>query len=336
MFERTTRRAVVAATTLAFVAGCAGNSQSLAPSQSLGNASAGARVIRGGAVERPLMVPGVPHPWALPHAWPDKKRRHKEIMFVGDPQNNQILMYNPRQANPSPEGSITDGIDYVFGLAVDKNSTLYAANLLGGAAGSITVYPKGKTSPSMTITTGVNAPYGIGVDSKGEIFATNLNDDTIVGYKKGATSPFETINFSAFGQALGLGIDGKDNIWIGSDNTNAVYEIAAGTSNPVNAHLSGLAGTIGVAFGRNDEMYVSNFAGPNVQVYAYGTTTPERTITAGMTAPSLAGLTQTDAFFQSNQDGNVVGFKKGQSTVFSTITGIPDPRGIASIPLVNK
>ena len=50
----------------------------------------------------------------------------------------------------------------------------------------------------------------------------------------------------------------------------------------------------------------------------------------GMTAPSLAGLTQKDAFFQSNQNGNVVGFKKGKSTVFSTITGIPDPRGIAA------
>ena len=49
---------------------------------------------------------------------------------------------------------------------------------------------------------------------------------------------------------------------------------------------------------------------------------------------TLGGLTHSDYFFQSNQDGNVSGYKKGQSTPFSTITGIPDPRGIASTPVV--
>lgn len=105
---------------------------------------------------------------------------------------------------------------------------------------------------------------------------------------------------------------------------------------PTNAHLTGLNGMINVAFGQNDEMYVSNVAGPNVQVYSYGTTTPSRTITIGMTAPTLSGLTQSDYYFQSNQNANVVGFKKGQSTSFSTIAGIPGPRGIASTPLVKK
>jgi hypothetical protein len=188
----------------------------------------------------------------------------------------------------------------------------------------------------LTITNGCAAPYGIGVDSKGDIFAAMLNNDTIVGYKAGATTPFETISFGSFGQALGVGIDAKDNIWIGSDTTSAVYEIPAGSTTPKNAGLTGLNGTISVAFGQNDEMYVSNFGSNNVQVYAYGTTTPSRTITSGLTAPTLNGLTQSDYYFQSNQNGNVIGYKKGQSTPFSTITGIPDPRGIASTPLVVK
>jgi hypothetical protein len=342
MFETPTRRALVVAAALAFAAGCSGNSTSLAPNQSTSvvplaqQLPPGMRLMRGAAVERPLVVPVLPHPWNLPHVWPD--RRHKQIMFVADPQDNQILMYNPRKTNPSPEGSITTGIDYSFGLAIGKNGTLYVANLLGGSSntGSITIYPKGKTSPSQTITDGASNPYGIGIDSKGDLFVANLGNDTIVGYKPGTTSPFETINFSSDGQALGLGIDANDNIWIGSDTNNSVWEIPAGSTTPMNAHLTGLSGTINVAFGQNDEMYVSNFAGPNVQVYTYGTTTPSRTITSGMTGPTLSGLTQSDYFFQSNQDGNVVGFKKGQSTPFSTITGIPDPRGIASRPLVKK
>ena len=335
MFESSSRRAIVAAASLAFVVGCSGNVGSLAPSQasSSNKVLVGMHYIQGAAVERRLLVPSVPHPWALPHVWPNKKQ---QVLFVADPQNNQILMYNPKTPNPTPEGSITSGLDYTFGVAVDKKGTLYAANLLGGSAGSVSVYPKGSSTPSLTITDGCNAPYGIGVDSKGNIFITNLDDDTIVGYKAGATSPFESISFSAHGQALGLGVDGKDNVWIGSDTTNQVWEIPAGSTTPQNAGLSGLAGTIGVAFGKKDEMYVSNFGSDNVQVYAYGTTVPSRTITSGLTAPTLAGLTKSDYFFQSNQGGNVSGYKKGQSTPFSTITGIPDPRGIASTPEVKK
>lgn len=336
MIEGSSRRAIVAAAVFVFVAGCSGNTGSLAPSQSSpsNNTSGATRFIQGAAVEHLLLVPGVPHPWALPHVWPARKH-HKQVLFVADPQNNQVLMYNPKELNPKSEGSITTGIDYPFGVAVDKKSTLYVANLLGnGSTGSITIYPKGKTSPSLTITNGCAAPYGIGVDSKGDVFAAMLNNNTIVGYKAGSSTPFETINFSSFGQALGVGIDSNDNIWIGSDTTSAVYEIPAGSTTPKNAGLSGPNGTIGVAFGQNDEMYVSNFAGPNVQVYAYGTTSPSRTITSGLTAPTLSGLTQSDYFFQSNQDGNVSGYKKGQSTPFSTITGIKDPRGIASTPIV--
>jgi streptogramin lyase len=335
MFESSSRRAIIAAAALAFVAGCSGSTGSLGPGQTSSSNSVlvGMRYIQGAAVERPLLVPSVPRPWALPHAWPMKK---KQILFVADPQNNQILMYNPKVPNPSPEGSITNGLDYTFGIAVNKKGTLYAANLLGGSTGSIAIYPKGSSSPSLTITNGCNAPYGIGVDSKGEIFIANLNNNTIVGYKDGATSPFETIDFSPYGQALGIGIDSKDNIWIGSDTTSRVYEIPAGSSTPQNAGLSGLNGTIGVAFGKKNEMYVSNFGSDNVQVYDYGTTSPKRTITNGLTAPTFGGLTKSDYYFQSNQGGNVVGYKKGQSTVFSTITGIPDPRGIASIPLVKK
>jgi hypothetical protein len=41
-------------------------------------------------------------------------------------------------------------------------------------------------------------------------------------------------------------------------------------------------------------------------------------------------------FFQSNQDTNVVGYKKGQTTPFSTLMGATSPAGIASSPLVKR
>lgn len=337
------RRVLVAAVLCAFVAGCS-SSSSLAPGQSSSVLPStrhaipgGYRLIPGPAVEGYLMVPLHPHPWNLPHRWPAKKQ---QVLFVADPQDNQILMYDPKTPNPSPEGSITDGIDYPFGVAVDKNGTLYVANLLGGSPniGSITVYPAGSTSPSLTITDGMDNPYGIGVDSMGNVFAANLGNDEMVGYSAGATSPFETVTFPRYSQVLGLGVDKKGNVWLASDSDNSVYEVPAGSTSPQNAGLSALSGPTNVAFGKKDEMFVSNFGGSDVTVYAYGTTAPAYTITTGIEhyGPTLNGVTHSDYFFQSNQFDNVVGYKKGATSPFSTITGIPDPRGIASTPLVKK
>jgi hypothetical protein len=72
--------------------------------------------------------------------------------------------------------------------------------------------------------------------------------------------------------------------------------------------------------------------------YKSGTTTPFRTITSGIehNGPTLGGFTVSGMYFQSNQNDNGVGYKKGQTAPFSAITGIPDPRGIASIPPVRK
>ncbi|HET6277040.1 MAG TPA: hypothetical protein VFE16_14015 [Candidatus Cybelea sp.] len=342
MFVTPMRRAVAVAASLAFIAGCSSGTPSLTPAQSTSvmpsqERNSGTYYIRGGLVERPLIVPVVPQPWNLPHAWPDKHhKKKKEILFVADPQNNQILMYDPLKANPTAEGSITNGIDYAFGLAIGQKGTLYVANLLSktGSTGSITVYPKGKTSPSLTITTGCAAPYGIAIDSKGDVFSTNLNNDTITAYKSGAKSPYETINFSSYGQALGIGIDANDNAWVASDTNNEVFEIAKGSTTPVNAELSGLVGPINVAFGLKDVMYVSNFSGANVTVYTYGTKSPSMTITNGAPDPTLSGFTKKGYYFQSNQNSYVSGYKTGSSTPFSQITGIPDPRGIASSPRI--
>jgi hypothetical protein len=343
MFETLRFRALLAAAVVV-AAGCSSSSGSLSPSQSSsllpssGHVPPGTRLAHGFALVGPLVAPLVPHPWNLPHVWPDKKQR--QIVFVADPQNNQVLMYDPNTPNPSPKGSITTGIDYAVGLAVDKKGTLYVANLLGGSPniGSITIYKAGSSSPSLTITDGLDNPYAVAVDSHGELFATNLDSNSVVGYKAGATSPFETISFSLYGQAGGLATDQKNNIWVANPFGNQVDEILAGSSTPQNAGLSGLNGPTDVSIGERGEMYVSDFAGSAVSVYKSGMTSPWAFIISGIEklGPTYGGFTASDYYFQTNQNLNVVGYKKGKMSPFSTITGIADPRGIASTPLVIK
>jgi hypothetical protein len=83
-------------------------------------------------------------------------------------------------------------------------------------------------------------------------------------------------------------------------------------------------------------VFVSSLATNAVQVYKYGSTAPLETITSGISGPTQNGITNNDTFFQSNQGANIVGYKKGQTTPFSTLTGTSSPAQIASWPLVKK
>jgi hypothetical protein len=340
MHKSVLRHVLIGAAALAFVAGCSGNSGSLAPGQNnsvtpSSHTQSGMRVLPGPAVMGPTIVPLVALRNGAVRGWPANKRRKKrhEMLFVANESDNTIEMYDPRKANPSPEGSITDGIDVPIEVAVDKKDTLYVANL---GNGTITEYPKGSSSPSVTLSSGLDEPYGLAVDSKGDVFASNLGNNTIVGYEPGGTTPYETIGFTSEGQAVGMGIDGKDNLWVACDTSSAVFEIPAGSSTPVDAGLSGLEGPINVSFGKGDQMFVSNFGGENVAVYTYGTTSPAYTITTGIDGPTFNGVTYSATFFQTNQDLNVVGYKNGATSPFSTLVGTSGPAGIASWPLVPK
>jgi len=126
-------------------------------------------------------------------------------------------------------------------------------------------------------------------------------------------------------------------VYVACDSTNAVYEIPAGKSTPVNTNLSGLNGPVGLSVGLKDALYVANFGGSNVTVYKAGSKTPSQTITTGIehNGPTLDGITSTGSFFQTNQGLNVVGYKPAASSPFSTIT-LSNPTGIASSPLVKK
>jgi hypothetical protein len=338
MLQSFSRRALIAGAALAFAAGCSSNS--LAPGQSSALTPSGhqvgqtMRTLPGPVVAGPIVVPLVPRVPNAPRGWPAKKKKGASILFVAD-SSSGVLMYNPSTPNASPEGSITTGVSAPAGLAVDKKSALYVTN---EGNNTVTVYPKGQSSPSLTISTGIDGPYGIAVDSKGNVFVSNLNNNTVTAYASGATTPYETISFSAYGQAVGVGVDAKDNIWVACDSTNGVFTIAAGSSGVANSGLTGLNGPIGISFGPKDVIYVSNFAAQGVNVYTYGTTSPLETITNGIEqyGPTLNGFTNKGMFFQSNQSLNVVGYKKGQTTTFSTLMGASSPLGIASSPLVKK
>jgi streptogramin lyase len=328
------RRALTCASAVVFVAGCSGGPTSLAPSgQPAAQSSArqsqpGLRMLPGPAVAGPIFVPRIVKPARVTGVRPGKSAA---VLYVADPQGNKVLTYDPKTPNPSPNGSVTTGIDTPAGLAVDKSGTLYVANL---GNNTITVYPAGQSSPSLTISSGVDGPYGLGVDSKGDIFISNLNNNTVVGYKAGQTAPFETV--TGFDNPVGVAVDSKNNVYVACDSNNTVYVIPAGSSQMQSAGLTGLSGPIGLAFEKKDTLYVSNFAANNIAIYPSGQTSPSGTLTTDVNSPTLSGFAKKNVFFQAQQSGTVIGFKSGQTSPFSTITGNPQPLGVASFPLEKK
>ena len=251
MFEALSGRALIAAAALALVAGCSGNSTSLAPGQSSSltpstHVGQGVRILKGPAVSGPIVLPLVPLKPNAPRGWPQKK--HKAILFVAD-YSSGVLMYNPNDANSAPIGSITTGTNGAFGAAVDKTGNLYVANI---GNSTVTVYPPGASSPSLTISSGLSSPYGVIVDSKGNVFVSNLGNNTITAYATGQTSPYETINFNAYGQAVGIAVDSSNNVWVACDTTNGVFEIKAGSTGVTNSGLTGLGGPVGITIGRKN------------------------------------------------------------------------------------
>ena len=321
--SHTRRHVLIAAVAAASLAGCSGNSGSftsgqpstVAPSS---RAGIGMRELVGPAVTGPLIVPVVPRQPNAPRGWP-KAAPNRQLVFVAN-EATGVLMYSPKTPNGSPIGSIADGVDAPAGVAVDSAGALYVAN---EGNNTVTVYPQGSSSPTLTISDGISGPYGIAVDSSGEVFVSNLNNNNLTGYKAGATSPFETIDFSNFGQPVGVGVDGNDNIWVASDTSNAVFVISAGSQTVQNSGLTNLNGPIGVAIGKRNVIYVSNFAAEDVNIYSNGSTTPSATITDGIEqfGPTLGGFASSGRYFQANQGLNVVGYKGLQTSPFSTLNG---------------
>ena len=284
----------------------------------------GYRIAPGPAIAGPQLVrtqppgPGFMLPGATSH----------RVLFVVDANNTKVLLYNPAKKNPSPEGMITAGLNCPAGAAVDKAGTLYIVNSCNN---TVTEYLKGQTTVHFTINTGMNSPYGIGVDSHKRVFVSNLGNNTVTGYKPKSTSPYETI--SGVGpNPVGVAVDSKDNVYVADDSDNTIYLIPAGSNTAQNSGITQLNGPIGVSFDTGDTLYVANFALNQVAIYPSGSKTPTSTLTNGINEPTLNGFAKPGIFFQSDQTGPVVGFKPGQTTPFSTISGIGRPLGIVSYP----
>ena len=98
------------------------------------------------------------------------------------------------KGSAKPHATITKGLTYPDGIAIDHAGNLYVGNLQPYSTSNIQVYALGSKSPSRTITDGVTWPVGIAVDAHDTLYVTN---DTAPGnveeYRAGQSKPFRAI-----------------------------------------------------------------------------------------------------------------------------------------------
>jgi len=119
-------------------------------------------------------------------------------LWVTNINLNNVTEY--LKGSSKPHTTITNGLTYADGIAIDRLGYIYVGNLgFEDGVYNVQVYPPGKKSPSRTITDGITWPVGITVDASGTLYVANLASCNIEEYRSGQGKPFREITGTNFG-----------------------------------------------------------------------------------------------------------------------------------------
>lgn len=98
------------------------------------------------------------------------------------------------KGSTEPHMTITKGLTYPIGIAIDHHGNLYVGNHVLYGTTNVQVYPPGRKSPTRTITDGVVWPTGITVDAKDTLYVANDSPPcNVEEYRAGQNHPYRTI-----------------------------------------------------------------------------------------------------------------------------------------------
>ena len=109
---------------------------------------------------------------------------NKSLMFEADSELEAVNVYllNALPRNGAPIASIKVQVSCPYGLAMDKEGTLYVADLCDG--GDVEEFPKGSTSESRSITDGITDPLGLAIDTKQTLYVSSGKSIVEYAYRR--------------------------------------------------------------------------------------------------------------------------------------------------------
>ncbi len=205
---------------------------------------------------------------------------NKSLMFEADSELEAVNVYllSALPKNGAPIASIKVHVSCPYGLAMDKEATLYVADYCDG--GDIEEFAKGSTSESRAITDGISNPLGLAIDTKQTLYVSF--GKSIVEYAHSHTKPFRTISGQGLYEPFGLAVDKSNNLYIADPSVAAVFEIKHGTTKVSNLGLRGIYGAYGVAVDqKTGYLWVTDGGSNEVDIFKPGTKTPIHQIRGG-------------------------------------------------------
>jgi sugar lactone lactonase YvrE len=212
-----------------------------------------------------------------------------ETVYVSTFNGNTIESFDSN-GNGSIFATATSGLDDPYGLAVDSQGDLYAANTGNRTIEEFT--PNGQGSVFANL--GAYEPFDLVLDSHGDLYATaaDMPNGVFSGYailkltSGGAVSVFASTT-SHFGFA-GLAIDSDGNLYTGNSYTTIERFNASGVGSAFAS--GGFYNPQGLAFGASGNLYVSSYG--NNRIYKF-----DASGNGSLFAGSITSLTNSGVCF---------------------------------------
>jgi sugar lactone lactonase YvrE len=255
------------------------------------------------------------------------------LVFEADQSEESINVYQTSDLSENPDPIVTFKVQAgcPYGMALDKKGTLFVADNCGG--NDVEEYAKGSTTEKVAITDGVSNPLGVAIDKHGTLYVSNY-PAAIEEYKKGATSPYQSVTGQGLTDPFGLALDKDQNLYIADFGASAVFEVKYGTTTATNLDLADCGEPVGVAVNQsNGDLWVACGSGNTINVYQSGQSTPFQEI-PGSAYPYAISLQNKgkplDTVVVSDIETKAIyAFAPGKYTSYATLTeGIELPTGV--------
>jgi hypothetical protein len=226
------------------------------------------------------------------------------VNFISASGAGNVVIYDPKQSDPTPLAIITTGVFEPNGACVDANGTVYVESQ-GTGTGWLSEYSAGQTKPFKVITDGLDGPAFCAIDAKGNLWVTNHGGNpNVTEYLQGSAEPHATIT-NGLSYPIGIAFDHQGNLYVGNhvlSGTTNVQVYSPGSTSPTRTITDGVVWPVGIAVDSQGTLYVANDNKPcNVEEYREGQAHPYRAITRDINGPAGLSIGENGWLYVSNE-----------------------------------
>jgi hypothetical protein len=204
-------------------------------------------------------------------------------LYLADECLHRVEIYPKGSTRMS--GAITKGLYDPFGVAIDKNDTLYVSS---GSA--IKEYAKGSTSPTKAVTGGgMNFPFGLSLDKRGNLYIADYSVPAVFELTAGGSS-VTNLGLANLTTPIQVAVDWKlEHLWVADASGYRVSIYQLGSSpNPIETIGAGYPFSVSIQNeGKLEGTAVYGDSGAN-SIYAFteGSYTPYASLNNGIDQPT--------------------------------------------------